>query len=52
MLSLRINDGAYEVKIFNNFLSTLKIKNVKKSLLTLTNGLKSFSERKKFLAKT
>ncbi len=40
------------VKFFNNFLSTSKFKNVKKSILTLTNGLKSSTEKKKFLAQT
>ncbi len=48
MLSLRINAGAYafEVKFFIHFLSTSKTKNFKKSLLTLTNGLKSSIEKK------
>jgi hypothetical protein len=40
-----------EVKNFNNFLSTSKMKNFEKSLLMQTNGLKSSTE-KKFLAKT
>ncbi len=38
-----------EVKFLNNFLSTYKkIKNFKKSFLTLTNGLNSFAEKKFF----
>jgi hypothetical protein len=40
-----------EVKIFSNFLSTLKMKNFKKSLLTLTNGLKSSTEKTIFWPK-
>ncbi len=35
-----------EVKFFNNFLGTSKMKNFKKSLLMLTNGLKSSTEKK------
>jgi hypothetical protein len=35
-----------EVKNFHNFLSTSKMKNFKKLLLTLTNGLKSSTEKK------
>jgi hypothetical protein len=50
MLSKRIKAGAThkEVTFLNNFLGTYKMKNFKKSLLTLTNGLKSFTEKKIF----
>jgi hypothetical protein len=53
MLSVGIEAGAYALgsKIFNNFLSTSKMKNFKKSLLTLTNGLKSSTEKKNFWPK-
>ena len=37
-----------EVKFFTNFLRTSKIKNFKKSLLTLTNDLNSSTEKKNF----
>jgi hypothetical protein len=37
-----------EVKFLNNFLGTSKMKNLKKSFLTLTNGLKSSTEKKIF----
>ncbi len=50
MLSIHIKAGAY-VKNFNNFLSTSKMKNFNKSLLTLINGLKRSTEKKIFWPK-
>jgi hypothetical protein len=46
--SLRPEHTRKEVKFFNNFLSTSKMKNFIKSLLMLTNGLKSSTEKKIF----
>jgi hypothetical protein len=50
MLSIRIKAGVYASgsQIFKKFSSTLKIKNFKKSFLTLTNGLNSSPEKKIF----
>jgi hypothetical protein len=42
---------AYAQLTHNNFLSTSKMKNFKKSLLTLTNGLKSSTEKNIFWPK-
>ena len=50
MLSICIKAGhtCKEVKFFTNFLRTSKIKNFKKSLLTLTNDLTSSTEKNLF----